>query len=176
MKFLLLAVTIAVAFCTAGDLSGLTLGSEFVNSTGKRAASWCSIKLTATHLTTAPSAAVSEFQNLWLVNSAVAGTWVVNQTVIYVNLAATVLAGAITTTVATGSIYFAAKAHTLTIATDIPADVLTASAFTAHSASMSTAGYAVSVNITWAQLEQLNSTKLSEKAHAHYKYEQTTNT
>jgi hypothetical protein len=172
MKFLLLAITIAVALA-ANEVTAATVTGSFVNTTGKVAGAWCSFAVAVTHATTSLTASTNTHYNIWLVNSATAGTWVINQTIVYVMVSNTVSATpAITASAAAGSIYFASAAVTLASAsTDITAASLTASATTFHTVSGTTAGVAFSFNLTKAQFDQMNSTKLIEKAHIHYKYE-----
>jgi hypothetical protein len=82
-------------------------------------------------------------------------------------------APALATTAAAGSIYFASAAVVLgaSPSADITAASLTASATTFHTLTATTTSYGFSFNLTKAQFDQMNSTKLSEKAHAHYKAE-----
>jgi hypothetical protein len=84
MKFLLLAITIAVALAAAGDVTAVAVTGSFVNTTGKVDGAWCSYAVAVTHAATVPADGSKIYNSLWLVNSAAAGTWVVNQTIVFV--------------------------------------------------------------------------------------------
>jgi hypothetical protein len=173
MKFLLLAITLAVALATAGDITGVALAAVWNNATsGKLAESSCTITATVTLDTITPSAATygSAF---WIVNSAVAGTWPVNTSVWYVKVTSTYANTAFGAATITASGYLVGTAVALHASNDILTASLTTDAFAASSVgTFAATGYPASFNLTWKQFDHMNSTmKLAEKAHVHYTYE-----
>jgi threonine dehydrogenase-like Zn-dependent dehydrogenase len=177
MKFLLLAVTIAVALAAAGDLSALTLAAKWNNATsGKLADSSCSITASATTVTHGLSANGHLRYNLWIVNSASATKWAVNTSVWYVNVAATYthVGTVYGTATITASGYLVSKEITLGgSGTSITAADMTADAFGASAAGTVTAtSYSATFNVTWKQFDHINNTaKLAEKAFVYYSFE-----
>jgi hypothetical protein len=177
MKFLLLAVTIAVALAAAGDLTTLTLSAKHINATsGKLADSTCAISANAATAAHGLTADGNLKYGLWIANSASATAWAVNTSVWYVHVAAAythtgVVYGAATLT-ATG--YLVGASVTLGAASStITAASLTADAFAATSGGAVTAsGYTATFNLTWKQFDHMNNTaKLAEKAYVYYSYE-----
>lgn len=176
MKFLLLAITLAVAFAAAGDTTAVTLAALWNNATsGKIADTTCTITATVTVDTITPSAATYAC-GLWIVNSATAGTWPVNTSVWYVKVSSVYASSAFGAATITASGYLVGTAVALHATDAIPTASLTAEAFAASSAgTFAVGGYSASFNLTWKQFDHMNNTaKLAEKAHVHYTYESAT--
>ena len=156
MKFIVVLALIAVAFCTAGDLSSPALTASFKNTSSKAADGYCQFTFTGTLATLTADINL----HLWLMNSKTQHSVLVNDTIIYVKNAVT-FSGL--TTVTTGASYVATSAITITTSDTVTSsNTVSGGTIATNGGVVTTTSLTFNMNATYTQFQYLNASTTSQ--------------
>ena len=160
MKFILLAAIVAIAFSTAGDITGVAATATFYNTTGKAADAMCQLAVTAS-VAAAYATAGTVFSPIWLVNDKTQHSVAVNDTILFVQMSYTYAATpSWTIGTASAAMYVASSAVTIGAAVAVTTSNTGAiGSLTTGSSAVSSTGvsWTTSFNLTYTQSQYFNS-------------------